>query len=197
MEIKKAEFAGCIGSMKDYADRRLPEIAVAGRSNVGKSSLINLLCNRDKLAKTSSTPGKTRTLNFYIINSAFILVDLPGYGYAEASKKEKTEWGRFIEEYFDISRNLVHLLILVDIRHEPTENDVLMVNYAKSMGIPYTVVITKCDKASRHARGPLIEQIVRQLRTGINDIIIFSARDGEGKKLLAARLESAVQARRA
>jgi GTP-binding protein len=193
LEIKTARFMESLVSMSAYTDRRLPEIAVAGRSNVGKSSFINQLGNNKKLAWISSKPGKTRTINFYQINDAFMLVDLPGYGYASVSHKDTREWAKFIEAYLGGSGNLVHLMILVDIRHDPNDNDILMVEYARSRGISLSVIATKCDKVSKQARKALLEQICRRLRIGANDIFTFSAEDGEGKQTINKRLESIVQ----
>ena len=129
MEIKSAEF---ITSMADYGDfpgRGLKQIAVAGKSNVGKSTLINKLCRRNKLARTSSTPGKTRLLNVFLLNGEFHLVDLPGYGFAKVDKKEKARWGQMMQDYFAQADELQHVLCLVDIRHEPTEDPAISAFY--------------------------------------------------------------------
>jgi GTP-binding protein len=135
---------------EQYPDDGLPQIAFVGRSNVGKSSSINTLLNRKKIARVSQTPGKTRTINFYKINSEFYFVDLPGYGYAKLSKEEKSSWGKVMEEYFINSKNLIHVFILVDIRHEPKEDDVLMLDFVRHYGIPVSIIATKSDKVTRN-----------------------------------------------
>ena len=123
MEIKSAEFVTSMADYGDFTGKGLPQIAVAGKSNVGKSTLINKLCRRNKLARTSSTPGKTRLLNIFLLNEEFHLVDLPGYGFAKVDKKEKQRWGQMMQDYFTKADELLHVLCLVDIRHEPTEDD--------------------------------------------------------------------------
>ncbi|GFN36526.1 putative GTP-binding protein EngB [Tepidimicrobium xylanilyticum] len=145
----KAELEKIAVNVKQYPDDRLPEIALVGRSNVGKSSFINSLLNRKNLAKTSSKPGKTRTINFYNIDGRLRLVDLPGYGFAQVSKKEKERWGYIIEEYLNTRRNLVEVIQLVDIRHEPTEQDLMMYNWIRTFGFAGIVIATKADKISK------------------------------------------------
>lgn len=147
MEIKSAEF---ITSMAEYTDRfpgaGLRQVAICGKSNVGKSSLINRLCRRNKLARTSSTPGKTRLINVFLLNGAFHLIDLPGYGFAKVDKQEKLRWGEMMQRYFTESKELCHVLHLVDIRHAPTADDVTMNQFLRQMGIPFTVIATKADQ---------------------------------------------------
>ena len=162
----------------------LPEIALAGKSNVGKSSLINNLTGRSKLARTSSEPGKTRLINFYALNAAFFLVDLPGYGFAKASKAERDTWGKMIEGYLEGSEQLRHVLQLVDIRHEPTGDDEMMASYLRHYEIPFTVVATKCDKLSKAARARNIPAICRKLVVQPWEIIPYSAEDGTGRDAL-------------
>ncbi|WP_093751511.1 ribosome biogenesis GTP-binding protein YihA/YsxC [Tepidimicrobium xylanilyticum] len=149
MKVIKAELEKIAVNVKQYPDDRLPEIALVGRSNVGKSSFINSLLNRKNLAKTSSKPGKTRTINFYNIDGRLRLVDLPGYGFAQVSKKEKERWGYIIEEYLNTRRNLVEVIQLVDIRHEPTEQDLMMYNWIRTFGFAGIVIATKADKISK------------------------------------------------
>ena len=132
-----------------YPDDDLPCIAFAGRSNVGKSSLVNSVLKRKTLARVSQMPGKTRTINFYLINDNFYIVDLPGYGYAKLSKEEKDSWGKTMELYFSESKNLKHLFLLLDIRHEPKETDRQMYEYCKYYNIPVDIIATKSDKISR------------------------------------------------
>ncbi|MGL5440631.1 MAG: ribosome biogenesis GTP-binding protein YihA/YsxC [Filifactoraceae bacterium] len=135
---------------EQYPDDGFPQIAMVGRSNVGKSSMINTLLNRRNFARISQTPGKTRTINFYKINEEFYLVDLPGYGYAKLSKGEKDSWGNIMEEYFLNAKNLECVFILVDIRHKPKDEDLMMFDFARHHQIPVTIIATKSDKLSRN-----------------------------------------------
>lgn len=151
MKIKKAEFVKSAVSKEQYPQDRLPQIAFAGRSNVGKSSCINTLLERRSIARVSQTPGKTRTINFFLVNDSFYLVDLPGYGYARTSKEERLAWGRVMQAYFENNPSLKHLFLLLDIRHEPKDEDLMMYEYALHYGIPITVIATKSDKISRGA----------------------------------------------
>ncbi len=192
MEIKTAEFVTSMADYGDFPGRGLPQIAVAGRSNVGKSTLINRLCRRNKLARTSATPGKTRLLNVFLLNGEFHLVDLPGYGFAKVNREEKLRWGRMMQRYFEQSGELRHLLCLVDIRHEPTQEDVQMNQFARQMNIPFTVVATKADKISRGARSKYLAPICRALSVQPWEVICFSGEDGTGREELLSRLESAL-----
>lgn len=149
MKVISSEIVMSAVAPKQYPDDGMPEIALAGRSNVGKSSTINTILNRKKLARVSSSPGKTRTINFYLINEEFYLVDLPGYGYAKVSKSEKASWGKMMENYLSSRPNLFEVVLLVDIRHEPTEDDKLMYDWIKHFGYGSVVVATKADKISR------------------------------------------------
>ena len=141
MKIKSAELACVCGPTSKFPTYELPEVAFAGRSNVGKSSLINSLLCRKNLARTSSSPGKTVTINFYNVNNEFFLVDLPGYGYAKASEAERARWGKMIEKYLNKRENLVMVVLLVDIRHEPSKDDVLMYEWMKNSGLYYLLLI--------------------------------------------------------
>lgn len=149
MKITSSEIVISAVSPKQYPDDGKPEFALVGRSNVGKSSTINTMLNRKKLARVSSSPGKTRTINFYIINKEFYLVDLPGYGYAKVSKSEKSNWGNMMETYLKSRENLYEVILLVDIRHEPTEDDKIMYNWIRHYGYGTIVIATKSDKISR------------------------------------------------
>jgi GTP-binding protein len=149
MIIKKAEFIITAVEPKQYPDNGWPEIALAGRSNVGKSSLINSLLNRKSLARVGNTPGKTRVVNFYNVNDELMLVDLPGYGYAKVSKEEKKTWGNLTETYLMGRKSLKAILLLVDIRHEPTDDDCIMMNYIRESGRRTAVIATKADKLNR------------------------------------------------
>ncbi|KAI4453863.1 atp dependent lon protease family member [Holotrichia oblita] len=177
-KIKKAEFVTSIAAISVYKNKseeyRCDEICVAGRSNVGKSSFINMIANR-KIAKTSSTPGRTRLLNLFSFNDdAFMLVDLPGYGYAKASKADKDKWGGLIEEYFSESKKLKHVFALVDIRHEPSVLDKQMIMYLYDTGISFTVIATKCDKLSKAQQSRNIQMIATSLKIGKDNIIPIS-----------------------
>jgi len=149
MKIKKSEFVTSAVTKDQYPESELPEIAVVGRSNVGKSSLINMLLNRKNLARTSSTPGKTQLINFFDIDGKFTLVDLPGYGYARVSKEQKKTWGTIIETYLKTRKNLLEVILLVDLRHKPTAEDVQMYEWIKNFGFNGIVVGTKHDKIKK------------------------------------------------
>lgn len=191
MEIKTAEF---VTSMARYAapDPLLPQIAVAGKSNVGKSSLINNLCRRKALAKTSATPGKTRLINLFLLNGSFHLVDLPGYGFAKVDKKEKMRWGDMMEAYFRETGVLRLTLHLVDIRHEPTQDDLQMNAFLRGMQLPFLVVATKADKISRGARMKQLAPICRALQVQPWQVICYSSETGDGREELLKKLEEAL-----
>ena len=185
MIIKDCRFLVSAVSSKQYPEGDLPEIAFAGRSNVGKSSLINSMLNRKKLVKVSSNPGKTRTINFFIINEELILVDLPGYGYAAVSKAEKQKWGAMIEEYLIKRENLKHVVLLVDIRHKPTSDDKMMYDFIKHYRQRVIIVATKRDKISNNALGKSLRIIRETLGTDDTDIIIpYSSETHSGREEL-------------
>ena len=167
----------------------LPQIAVAGKSNVGKSSLINKLCNRRSLARTSQTPGKTRLINAFLLNDSFHLIDLPGYGFAKVDKQEKLRWGKMMQDYFATTEDLCHVFHLVDIRHEPSAEDKEMGMFLRQAGIPFTVVATKADKISRGARMKYLAPICRGLLVQPWQVIPFSSEDGTGKEELLNKIE--------
>ncbi|TFJ93970.1 ribosome biogenesis GTP-binding protein YihA/YsxC [Lentibacillus salicampi] len=182
MKVTNAEIVISAVSQKQYPNDQLPEIALAGRSNVGKSSFINKLIQRKNLARTSSKPGKTQTINFYKMNSQFYFVDVPGYGYAKVSKKEREKWGIMMEEYFEIRETLKACALITDIRHEPTQDDVLMYNFLKYYELPVMVIATKLDKIAKGKRASHIKQTHQILEVQSEDIVIpFSAETGEGK----------------
>lgn len=149
MKIRSSEIVVSAIRKEQYPEEGLPEIALVGRSNVGKSSATNALLNRRNFARTSQTPGKTRTINFYKINNEFYFVDLPGYGYAKVSKSEKDKWGVIMERYLQDRQELCAIFLLVDIRHEPTNDDVMMYEWIKHFGYNCVVIATKADKISR------------------------------------------------
>lgn len=185
MIIKKSKFVTSMAEFRTFPGQGLPEIALAGKSNVGKSSLINSLTNNSKLARTSSAPGKTRLVNFYQLNDDdMFLVDLPGYGFAKVPRQEKDKWASMIEGYLEKSQYLRHVLQLVDIRHTPTQEDQMMVNYLRHYDIPFTVVATKADKLSKAQRGRSIPVICRTLVVQPWEIITYSSEDGTGKEKL-------------
>lgn len=188
MRVKKAKFVTSIVGNDDFPGRGLQQIAVAGKSNVGKSSLINCLCNNQKLARTSAEPGKTRVINIFLINEAFHLVDLPGYGYAKVSRGMQEDWGRMMNDYLCGSDYLRHVFHLVDIRHEPGENDRQMAQWIKESGLPYTVIATKADKLSRAQKQRSVQLICRTLVVQPWEVIPFSSVTGEGKETLLARI---------
>ena len=193
MEIKKAEFITSLTDYGPFEGRGLKQIAVVGKSNVGKSTLINKLCRRNKLARTSSTPGKTRLINIFLLNDSFHLVDLPGYGFAKVDKGEKLRWGQMMQGYFERTRELKIVLQLVDIRHEPTQDDIDMVNFLRASGIPFQTVATKADKISRGARMKYTAPICRALQVQPWELIPWSSETGDGRDALIAVIDFIVQ----
>ena len=177
MIIKKAKFLLSQSKFGDFPQQGMPEIAMAGKSNVGKSSLINSLTRHSKLARTSSEPGKTRLINYYSINEEFLLVDLPGYGFARAPKSEQEKWSQMIEGYLTGSQQLKHVLHLVDIRHAPTKEDQMMAEYLRHYDIPFTVIATKADKLSKAQRSRSIPVICRTLAVQPWEIMTYSSED--------------------
>ena len=156
--IKKVKFVKSAVNPKDYPPPQYPEIAIVGRSNVGKSSLINAIFRRN-IAKVSSSPGKTRLINFFLLNDSIYFVDLPGYGYASVSKAERQKWKKMIETYFQTRENLSLVIMLVDSRHQPTKLDIMMKNWLESLGIPFVVVATKADKLNQSEKAKAIKKI--------------------------------------
>ena len=190
MIVKRADFITSMKDYGDYATRGCPEVAFAGKSNVGKSSMINKLTNRGKLARTSATPGKTRLINVYQINGEINFIDLPGYGFAKVSKEEKLSWGRMMQNYFATTRDLCHVFHLVDIRHEPSAEDREMNLFLRQADIPFTVVATKADKISRGARLKHIAPICRALAVQPWQVLVFSSEDGTGRDELLERIDA-------
>ncbi|MBN2898160.1 MAG: YihA family ribosome biogenesis GTP-binding protein [Clostridia bacterium] len=172
MKIKNSSFVTSAVKEEQYPEELLPEIAFAGRSNVGKSSLINMLINRKGLAKTSSTPGKTQLVNFYDIDGLFRMVDLPGYGYAKVSKSKKSEWGTIIDTYLSSRKNLIEVLLLVDCRHKPTEDDREMYQWIKAYGYNGIVVATKADKLSQNQLAKQLPIIRTELKMTMDDMLV-------------------------
>lgn len=185
MIIKQCKFLKSAVLKNQYPELNLPEIAFSGRSNVGKSSLINSLLNRKKLVKVSSNPGKTRLINFFLVNEQYILVDLPGYGYAAVSKSEKQAWGKMIEDYLANRENLKNVVLLVDIRHEPTADDKLMYDFLKYYRRSVIVVATKLDKINRSSITKNLNLIKQKLGIDENDILMpYSSETHAGREEL-------------
>ena len=190
MNFDKIELTSVAVRTTQYPTDNKPEFLIVGRSNVGKSSFINTLVNRKNLARTSAKPGKTQTLNFYKVNDAFYLVDVPGYGYASVSKDTQKKFGLMIEEYLKSRENLKHVFMLIDYRHKPTEDDVLMYNYLKYYNIPVTVVCTKVDKVSKNNHQKNKNVIIKELNlNNENDIILFSSITKTGKNEVYDEIE--------
>jgi len=164
------------------------EFLLVGRSNVGKSSFINTLINRKNFARTSSVPGKTQTLNFYLINDYFYLVDAPGYGYAKVNKQLKNKFGLIMEDYLEARENLKMVFMLIDFRHKPTEDDILMYKYLKHYNIPVSIVCTKVDKVSKNSHINRINQITKTLDVSKEDLILFSSITKMGKQEIYSKL---------
>jgi len=190
MKINQAEFITSVASADKFLKTDKPIIAVAGKSNVGKSSLINMLANQKKLAKTSTTPGRTRLINYFDFGE-FVLADLPGYGFAKAPKEEKQKWGRLLETFLG-TQNIRLLLSLVDIRHEPTSDDKMMINYLYHYAVPFALVATKADKLSKTRIKPRINELASSLRVGYADVTATSADTGYGKQALLDIIEKAI-----
>jgi len=190
MKIKDAVFITSVASVDKFYQTSKPIIAVAGKSNVGKSSLINMLANKKKLAKTSTTPGRTRLINYFDFGE-FVLADLPGYGFAKAPKEEKQKWGRLLETFLG-TQNIRLLLSLVDIRHEPTSDDKMMINYLYHYAVPFALVATKADKLSKTRIKPRINELASSLRVGYADVTATSADTGYGKQALLDIIEKAI-----
>lgn len=191
MIIRKAELETVCGITSTLPENLLPEFAFAGKSNVGKSSLINGLLNRRALARTSSQPGKTQTINFYNVNDDLYFVDLPGYGYAKVSVEVKAKWGKMIERYLKKSKMLKCIFLLIDIRHDPSANDKLMYDWIVSNGYKPVIIATKLDKLKRSQ----IQKHVKMVREGLGlakeDILIpFSAETKQGRDEIWALIES-------
>ena len=194
MIIKSVNLETVCGVTSRLPENEAPEFAFAGKSNVGKSSLINALMNRKAYARTSSQPGKTQTINFYKINDAFYYVDLPGYGYAKVSLEAKEKWGKMIERYLRRSQMLKLVFLLVDIRHDPSANDKSMYDWIVYNGYHPVVIATKLDKINRSQRAKQLKTIRQGLGMGAEDILIpFSAETKEGREEIWELLEQTVQ----
>ena len=195
MKITKAELAAVAVKREQYPPEDMPEIAFAGRSNVGKSSLFNTMVNRRNFARVSGSPGKTRTINFFEINGAFRIVDLPGYGYAKVSKSLSKDWGPMMERYLESRKNLVKVIQMVDIRHQPSKQDVQMYEYLKYHGLAGIVVATKSDKISRNEAAKTSAVIRRTLGMKPEEpLIAVSSLKKTGYDRLIDEIENLVEA---
>ena len=191
MKIKNVELSIVCGITSKLPETDRVEIAFAGKSNVGKSSLINALMNRKALARTSATPGKTQTINFYNINDIMYLVDLPGYGYAKVSEREKEQWGKLVERYLNTSKQLKAVFLLIDIRHEPSANDRMMYEWILAQGYEPIIIATKLDKLKRSQ----VQKHVKMVKEGLGVlpgtiIIPFSAETKQGREEIWELIET-------
>ena len=191
MNFTKAEFITSVASRDKFLKSDKPIIAVAGKSNVGKSSLINMLANQNKLAKTSVTPGRTRLVNYFDFG-AFILADLPGYGFAKVSKAEKEKWGRLMQDFFTETK-VAHVFSLVDSRHDPTSDDIQMINFLYHYAIPFSIIATKTDKLPKTKVKPQMSNLSQKLRVGIADIIPTSAEQKKGRDEIFKAVEQIIK----
>lgn len=190
MKVKKTEFVISAVKPHQYPETTFPEIALAGRSNVGKSSFINKLLNRKSLARISSKPGKTQLLNFFNINDVLYFVDVPGYGYAKVSKTERAAWGKMIETYLKTREQLQAVVLLVDLRHAPSNDDIMMYDFLKHHDIPAIIVATKADKIKRSQIQKHIKVVRETLQIKQADsLIVFSSVTGQGKDEAWAEIE--------
>ncbi len=191
MKIVNATFITSAADKKGFLRTEKPIICVAGKSNVGKSSFINMLANQKKLARTSNTPGRTRLVNYFDFGE-FIIADLPGYGYAKVSKSEKEKWARTLSDFFDCTK-ITHAIALVDIRHDPTEEDKLMINLFYSEIIPFTLVATKADKIAKTKVKTQAGYVANKLGLGKDNVIATSAETRLGKEEVLNAIENAVR----
>lgn len=191
MKVTKSDFIISAVKPEQYPNDHLPEIGLAGRSNVGKSSLINTLINRKNLARTSGKPGKTQTLNFYMINEFLYFVDVPGYGFAKVSKKERDAWGRMIETYLTDRDDLKAVILIVDLRHGPSNDDIMMYDWLKHYEIPVIVVATKSDKIPKGKWGKHLKVVKEALKIEPTDkLVTFSSQTGQGKEDVWSAIKS-------
>ena len=191
MIIKRTEFITSAASEKGFIKPDRPMIAVCGKSNVGKSSFINALANNKKLARTSNTPGRTRLVNYFDFGE-FILADLPGYGFAKVSREEKLKWASLLEAFFSRAQDISHVFSLMDIRHDPTGEDIDMVNYLNHYILPFTVIATKADKLSKTRIVPAVRSLAANIGMAEGNVIAFSSMDGRGRDAVFSKIESII-----
>lgn len=187
IKIQNPHFLFSAATREQFLSPEKPMVAVCGKSNVGKSSLINALAGNKKLAKTSSAPGRTRLINYFDMGE-FILADLPGYGYAEVSKAEKAKWAKTLDEFFKEKGKIAHVFLLVDGRHDPTEDDLQMIEFLTYHILPFTVLLTKTDKLSKAQKSRHRAVIASELALGVENLILTSAETGDGKDELREKL---------
>ena len=188
MKIKNVKFLKAAYKEEEIPNHSYKEIAFVGRSNVGKSSLLNMISNNFKLAHVSQKPGKTKSINFFLVDNKFVLVDLPGYGFAKVSKEEKKRWQKLIDNYLQKRKNLKGVFVLVDSRHPPTALDKLMVEYLQSLNIPFKVVLTKADKLSKNEKQKAINLTKKELNVEEKDIILSSSKTREGRDKIISEI---------
>lgn len=195
MYVKKAEFMLSVAEPNKILSHSYPEIAIAGKSNVGKSSFINTITGNGKLARTSQEPGRTRLLNYFLINEELVFVDLPGYGFARVSDKEKKNWARLIDGYLLNSENLLNVFVLLDVRHDAGEHDKALLNFLYHHNIPFTVIATKSDKLSRSAQNKRRVELANSIGIGKEDVILISSLNGQGREDVEKRIKCLLESK--
>ncbi len=193
IEIKTVEFLKSAVKPSQYPEHEFPEIAFAGRSNVGKSSLVNTLVRRKDLVKTSSKPGCTRLINFFLVNESVCFVDLPGYGYAKVSKKIRAQWQPMVERYLSGRENLYGLILLIDIRRDPGQEELDLANWLTSHAMPFLVVLTKADKLSKTQQTKRMNAICSQLSRDKNGVILFSSKTRQGRETVLDEISNLIE----
>jgi GTP-binding protein len=193
MIIKNVEFVKSAAKPNHYPEQDLPEIAFAGRSNVGKSSLINTLIQRKDMVKTSSKPGCTQLINFFLINEILSFVDLPGYGYAKVSKKIRSQWQPMVEQYLSLRKNLSGLILLIDIRRDPKKEEFDLMDWLEAHEMPYLVILTKSDKLSKTKQKKRLLSICSQLKRDENGVILFSTKTQKGRNTILDEIDNLIE----
>ena len=189
MKIKSASFIATAVRSSQYPSPELQEIAFAGRSNVGKSTLINQLLHRKRLVKTSATPGRTQCINFFLVNNAFYFVDLPGYGYAKVPANIQKRWGPMVEQYLTHRKSLKAVVLILDIRRIPNKEDLQLLSWLRHYDMRDIIVLTKADKLTKNKRYQQIKKNAQELTLTPEELVVFSAKSGEGRELLWKRIE--------
>ena len=192
MKVSYAEFLSSAARPKDKIKSGLPQIAVVGKSNVGKSSFINYFAHDGKLARVSKQPGRTKMINYFLINREFILADLPGYGFARVSQEEKRRWAELIDDYLANEPDICLVIFLVDIRHDPTQDDMIMYNFLFKTGLPFIVVATKADKLSKSQIKPQLARIANIFKLGVDNVLAISNENKTGMDAVYAKIEQAL-----
>lgn len=192
MKISYAEFLSSAAKPKDKIKSDLLQVAVVGKSNVGKSSFINYFAHDGKLARVSKQPGRTKLINYFLINREFILTDLPGYGFARVSQEEKRRWAELIDDYLANETNICLVIFLVDVRHDPTQDDIIMYNFLFKTGLPFIVVATKSDKLSKAQIKPQLARIANIFKLGVDNVFAISNETKTGMDAVYAKIEQAL-----